>query len=367
MLKFDRQGLIPAVIQDDATNEVLMVAFMNEEAFDRTRETGYTHFFSRSRNKIWRKGEQSGNIQEVRTIFVNCEENSLLIRVVQHGDAACHTGHRSCYYRRLLPDGTYETVAERLFDPEIVYAHASEDVIMNFTDQDRNGHAERVSRSPERSEGEASLSPARETLSEAKGDKTFPFLPGKTHNHVYDENTFASLETRLRQLYGVYLYLRDHDLSEESNTSRLLQERSQGYLVARLADELQELGDVQSGEHVHAGRQPDTILEGSQVEYWLLLLAATLNLHYDNFAPHSAILSGYSAGKTQSEGQAIEQRQECLDLLATNEQSSIVRGLHFGFALIGWACAEAEVSPLAPAEYDLEQMRRKGLIGQEYK
>jgi Phosphoribosyl-AMP cyclohydrolase len=275
----------------------------------RTRETGYTHFFSRSRNKIWRKGEQSGNIQEVRAIFVNCEENSLLIRVVQHGDAACHTGYRSCYYRRLLPDGTYETVAERLFDPEIVYAHGSE--------------------------------------------------------------ASASLETELRQLYGVYLYLRDHDLSEESNTSRLLQERSQSYLVARLADELQELAEVQSGEHVHTGRQPDTILEGSQVEYWLLLLAATQNLHYDDFTPHSAILSGYSTAKAQSEtlrsaqGDNIEKRQECLDLLAANKRSKIAQGLYLGFALIGWACAGAEVSPLAPAEYDLQQMRRKGLVGKE--
>ncbi len=124
MLKFDRQGLIPVVIQDDATGEVLMVAFMNEEALRMTRETGYTHFFSRSRNATWRKGEQSGNMQEVRNIFVNCEENSLLIRVVQHGDAACHEGYRSCYYRRLLPDDTYETVAERLFNPEIVYRHS---------------------------------------------------------------------------------------------------------------------------------------------------------------------------------------------------------------------------------------------------
>jgi phosphoribosyl-AMP cyclohydrolase len=121
VLKFDRQGLIPAVIQDETTNEVLLVAFMNEEALQRTRETGYTHFFSRSRNKIWHKGEQSGNVQEVRSIFLNCEENSLLIRVVQHGGAACHDGYKSCYYRRLLPDGTYQTIAERIFDPAEVY------------------------------------------------------------------------------------------------------------------------------------------------------------------------------------------------------------------------------------------------------
>lgn len=125
MLKFDRQGLIPAVIQDDTTNEVLLIAFMNEEALQRTRETGYAHFFSRSRNKIWHKGEQSGNVQEVRSIFLNCEENSLLIRVVQHGGAACHDGYKSCYYRRLLPNDTYQTIAERVFDPAEVY-HAKE-------------------------------------------------------------------------------------------------------------------------------------------------------------------------------------------------------------------------------------------------
>ncbi len=71
MLNFDSQGLLPAVIVDDASGDVLLVAFMNQEALQRTRETGYTHFFSRSRNKLWRKGEQSGNVQEVRAIFVN--------------------------------------------------------------------------------------------------------------------------------------------------------------------------------------------------------------------------------------------------------------------------------------------------------
>ena len=312
MLKFDRQGLIPAVIQDDATGEVLMVAFMNEEAFERTRESGHTHFFSRSRNAMWHKGEQSGNVQEVRAIFVNCEENSLLIRVIQHGNAACHMGYTSCYYRRLLPDGTYETVAERVFDPETVYGNAQESE--------------------------------------------------KKDAGVGSQFT-APLETAMRQLYNVYLYLKDHDLSEESNTSRLLQERSLGYLVARLADELQELADVQSGEHVHSGRQPDTILEGSQVQYWLLLVASTLNLPYDDFTAHISILKGYSAGMAQSEGNEIEQRQNCLDLLASNEPSLVVQGLDLGFALVGEACTQAGVSPLAPAEFDLEQMRRKGLIG----
>jgi uncharacterized OsmC-like protein len=169
------------------------------------------------------------------------------------------------------------------------------------------------------------------------------------------------LETDMRLLYGAYLYLRDNDMSEESNTSRLLQEHSHTYLVARLADELQELAGVQSGEHGHTGREDDTILEASQVGYWLMLLAATAHMLYDDFLPHASILSGYY--EQYGEGKAIEQQQDCLSLLAANEPNTIIQGLHLGFALIGWACAEAKVSPLAPAEYDLEQMRRKGLVG----
>lgn len=312
-VKFDRQGLLPTVIVDDLTGEVLMVAFMNQEALQRTLDTGYTHFFSRSRNTIWHKGEQSGNVQEVKAIFVNCEENSLLLRVIQHGGAACHDGYHSCYYRRLQPDGSYLTIAERIFDPAVVYH---------------------------------------------KSDSSHDEIPiaGKAAS----AETMQKLETALRQLYGVYIYLRDNDLSEQSNTSRLLQEQSQSYLVSRLADELQELADVQSGEHVHSGRQPDTILEGSQVGYWLLLLSSTKNVPFDAFQPHVWLLTGYHS--QPGEAKAIEQRQECLNLLASDETTQFIQGLQLGFSLIGWACAGAQISPLAPAEYDLEQMRRKGLV-----
>jgi hypothetical protein len=170
----------------------------------------------------------------------------------------------------------------------------------------------------------------------------------------------SQLETALRKLYGAYLYLRDNDLSTESNTSRLLQENSHSYLASRLADELQELAGVQSGEHVHAGREADTVLEGSQVGYWLFLLAATNSIRFDEMAPHIAILNGFTS--TYSEDKVIELRQESLNLLAGGQHDKVVRGLRLGFTFVGWACAAAGVSPLAPAEADLEQMRRKGLV-----
>ena len=171
--------------------------------------------------------------------------------------------------------------------------------------------------------------------------------------------TELRLETILRQLYSMYLYLHDHDLSEKSNTSRLLHENDHNYLVSRLADELQELAGVQTGEHIHTGRRDDTVLEGSQVSYWLFLLAVTNNLIFDDFAPHTALLSGYTS--QYSEEATIELRQECSKLLTTDHSVQIVRGLQTGFSFVGWTCAVAGVSPLAPAEFDLAQMRRKGL------
>lgn len=100
-LKYDKDGLIPAVIQDAGSGEVLMMAYMNASSLAKTIETGYTYFWSRSRRKFWKKGETSGHVQEVRTILIDCDRDTLLIRVIQHGPGACHTGHRSCFFTDL--------------------------------------------------------------------------------------------------------------------------------------------------------------------------------------------------------------------------------------------------------------------------
>lgn len=106
LLQFDRGELIPAIIQEAATGEVLLVAFMNEEAFRLTWQTGKAHFWSRSRQQLWLKGETSGDFLLVESLHVNCEENSLLVKVKLAGQAACHTGNKSCYFRQItaLPD-----------------------------------------------------------------------------------------------------------------------------------------------------------------------------------------------------------------------------------------------------------------------
>ena len=113
-------GLIPAIVQDWKTGEVLMVAYMNLESWGKTQETGKACFWSRSRKKLWLKGETSGNVQIVKEVFLDCDNDALLLKVEQTGGAACHTGYRSCFYRRVA-DGKLETVGERVFDPEEVY------------------------------------------------------------------------------------------------------------------------------------------------------------------------------------------------------------------------------------------------------
>jgi phosphoribosyl-AMP cyclohydrolase len=113
-------GLVPAVAQDADTGEVLMLAWMNKEAYEETVRTGRVCYFSRSRNRLWRKGEESGHVQEVRGIFIDCDADTILLKVHQIGGAACHEGYASCFFRKV--DGEKLTVVgERIFDPKQVY------------------------------------------------------------------------------------------------------------------------------------------------------------------------------------------------------------------------------------------------------
>ena len=121
MIDFDKAGgLVPAVAQDAETGEVLMLAWMNREAFDETVRTGRAVYFSRSRNRLWRKGEESGHVQEVVGVFVDCDADTVLLKVRQVGGAACHAGYKSCFFRQVA-DGGLRVIAEPVVDPKTVY------------------------------------------------------------------------------------------------------------------------------------------------------------------------------------------------------------------------------------------------------
>lgn len=122
MLDFDKAGgLVSAIAQDADTGEVLMIAWMNRDAFEETVRTRRAVYFSRSRNRLWRKGEESGNVQEVAEVYVDCDADAVLLKVRQIGGAACHEGYKSCFFRRLEVDGTTSVVGDRVFDPKQVY------------------------------------------------------------------------------------------------------------------------------------------------------------------------------------------------------------------------------------------------------
>jgi len=121
-IAFDKSGsLVPAIIQDHSNGDVLMLGFMNAKSFELTQRTGEVVFFSRSRNKLWKKGESSGHILKVRDIRIDCDADALLIRVNPIGPGVCHEGYRSCFFRSVNNDGSAQVIAQQTFAPDSVY------------------------------------------------------------------------------------------------------------------------------------------------------------------------------------------------------------------------------------------------------
>lgn len=298
-IRFDADGLIPVTIQDAATKDVLMVAFMNAEAFAATRRTGRTHFWSRGRGKLWKKGETSGHEQLVDEIFINCEQNSLLITVRQLG-AACHDGYPTCYYRRLEPDDELTVVRDRRFDPADVY---------------------------ERADGE-------------------------------------SLESRTRRWYGAYEYLLDHDLSDVSGTAKRLRDPN-AQLHNRIADELAELAGVLTGDHVHANRERDLLLEGSQSLYWIALLAVKAGVTWSALRPDRALVTAEEDFSAASAARVLLGEADAWSHGPGDPATMAVR-CHAAMALVAQACRSGGVSPIALIRQDLADLESKAYLSRYF-
>jgi phosphoribosyl-AMP cyclohydrolase len=308
-LHFDKDGLIPVVVQDHQTHDVLLLAYMNTEALHRTLETGLTHFWSRSRGRLWQKGETSGHAQEVVALYLNCEGSSLLLEVNQRGEAACHEGYRSCYYRRLNSTGTWEISAPRLFDPAAVYPGIS-------------------------SEHASIVTPQQNT----------------------DE-----LAQAFQRIYRAYCYLRDHDLEVVSGTSRRLRHPDVRWLRQRASEELQELAGVLAGTHVHSSQAEDVILEGRQVCYWLLLMAVAAGLSYEAVSPHSHLSSGFESGKALGTATAGEFAHE-----SSQDEQAMLNEISAGLRLVGTVCRQQGVSLLALAEAELLDLQQKSYLSEAF-
>lgn len=124
MIKLDfskGNGLLPAIVQDSTSGKVLMLAYINQAAWEKTLDTGEAHYWSRSRQELWHKGGTSGHVQKVKEIYADCDDDTVLLKVVQVGGAACHLGYESCFHRRVDHEGNASVVGERVFDPKKVY------------------------------------------------------------------------------------------------------------------------------------------------------------------------------------------------------------------------------------------------------
>ncbi len=339
-LAFDSNGLVPVVAQDDATGTVLLLAYMNAEALERTLAEGILVLWSRSRGALWRKGEQSGNVLRLRELRVNCEGNSLLARVALEGAGACHEGYRSCYYRRLAaaPDATDGTlrasvVERQVFDPSAVYAASA--ALLPPAD---------CGASPaNRAQSGVGVRPTSPSRLSSSPRGPFPRREGGR-----GLGPDAALERDARELYAAYERLRDAAEVAGSNTAKLLQAPDRAATIAlaieRAAQELDELRGVRDGTHSHAGGSQDVILEASQVGYWVMLAAVAAGHPYDAWRPHAAWLAGWRDAQTPPATIAVAaELAECAALLTA----------------AGAICRACGVHPARVVAADLAAMQQK--------
>ena len=298
-VQFDAQGLVPVVAQDMASGDVLLVAFMNAAALEQTLSTGEAYFWSRSRGALWHKGESSGHTLSVAQVLLNCEVNSLLLRVHLNGPGACHDGYRSCYYRQLAVDGTLTTIATRTFDPAAVYE-----------------------------------------VTEASPPNPLSIRNGE-----------GELTRELQALYAGYLRLRDEDYVAISSTSRLLHDPAvtPAELLGRAREELGELQGVIDGTHRHSGTRDDILLEASQVIYWLCLAAARDSLTYADWQPD--VVLSRSHPPTPSPFLRMERGRLHEDAVGSALTDILLQ--------VASLLAATDVAPIEPVRRDLASLRQR--------
>jgi phosphoribosyl-AMP cyclohydrolase len=301
-VRFGAGGLVPVVVQDVVSGDVLMLAYMNAQALRLTQETGRTHFWSRSRKSLWRKGETSGHEQIVDEIRINCEQNSLLVLVRQVG-AVCHAGYPTCFYRRANLDGSLTVVRQQVFDPGEVY------------------------RGP---------SPAAQPEEAAEIDP---------------------LAEATRRQFGAYAYLRDHDLAKESATSRRFREPDQDFRI-RIADELHELAGVLEGLHRHSDRDRDLILESSQVLYWVVLQALSDGMTWTRLRPDRALATADEQIPVSMVTKLVRAEAGCWSSRHHLDED-MAASLHATIALVGQACSSAGLTPHSVVERDLAELKSR--------
>ncbi len=295
-IRFGEDGLVTAAIEDAVSGQLLMIGFMNREALAATRSSGFVHFWSRSRQKLWKKGETSGHVQQVQEIRANCDLNSLLIEVEQTG-AVCHDGYDTCYYRRLENDDSLTVVRDRRFDPRDVYGTA--------------------------------------------------------------DSSELGLAAMTKQWWSAYEWLRDHDVADQSSTSRHLRAET-GAHFQRIADELHELAGVLDGSHRHTSLDADLPLEAGQILYWTACAGVYLGLTWDEIHPDLAL-------DVQADGPANDQvlinllKSRAVSLEAADSAANAAL-LHDTITLVATVTTYHGIQPEELVKQDLAELRTKSYL-----
>nr|WP_314167739.1 phosphoribosyl-AMP cyclohydrolase [uncultured Campylobacter sp.] len=266
-------GLLPAIVQDAGDGAVLMLAYMNEEALSLTLQTGYAHYFSRSKGRIWKKGESSGHVQLVREAFLDCDNDTLLLKVEQCGGSACHTGSRSCFFKEI----SLQKCSENIQSPSACDAKNS--AMQNFT---------AINSSAERSE--QNLDAASQNYALKNSAKKSPY-------GILDEIYHVCLDRKLNGEPALSYVASLYAKGENAYLKKIAEEACEFALACRDLSRSELYADVAResfGEHRTGEPRYDVIYEGADLLFHLLLALAAQNIHPDALLDELARRQGKS-------------------------------------------------------------------------
>ena len=271
-------GLLPAIVQDAGDGAVLMLAYMNEEALNLTLRTGYAHYFSRSKGRIWKKGESSGHVQLVREVFLDCDNDTLLLKVEQCGGSACHTGSRSCFFKEI----SLQKDGENVESPSVCDAKNS--TIQNFTAANfiaTNSAAERNT----------------QNLDAASQNSTLENSAEKSPYGILDEIYHVCLDRKLNGESALSYVASLYAKGENAYLKKIAEEACEFALACKDLSRSELYADVAHesfGEHRAGEPRYDVIYEGADLLFHLLLALAAHNIHPDAILDELARRQGQS-------------------------------------------------------------------------
>lgn len=289
-------GLLPAIVQDASDGAVLMLAYMNEEALSLTLRTGYAHYFSRSKGRIWKKGESSGHVQLVKSAFLDCDNDALLLKVEQHGGSACHTGARSCFFKEILLQKCGENVGSPSACGAINFAeHSSATSLAQKNSANSRAEQNSAMQSPSATNSAAERS--EQNLDAAAQNSALESSAEKNPYGILDEIYHVCLDRKLNGEPALSYVASLYAKGENAYLKKIAEEACEFALACKDLSRSGLYADVARegfGEHREGEPRYDVIYEGADLLFHLLLALAAHNIHPDALLDELARRQGQS-------------------------------------------------------------------------